>query len=570
MADTILIPKDTPDWQSLLSDVEDSVSDAEKYSLATSQFTDTSGNTYEKGAKGWAEDAKNAFKDKASNDDNEDLFVFTDEHGIRTAVQSLNGSFYLTQEGNKPKENPSVQKRIPNFDNSDDILRLFDANGNVITRMESDGGIRVPGITSSTLQQKIKDANPNTPVEIPSYKKSGSIIESLRILESKGGGILQLEEGQYDIYQTIFVPPNVTIQGCGPYNTSFVVRDGAEFIDFGINNKLFPIFIGKDITTFSDNVVVRDLSIDGRNTSFSDRVFGVGCQYDRSNRFPNSQIQEFCKDITIQNVHVFDAHIGIGASKTGAWQDYNKDRQYNFKNWNVLNCHVEKTQNKAIEFQEMTGGTVAFNDVRNASSGIQFIHEVEESKIIGNSIDFGANGIMPGSHNSDSIVCSNNTVREVPSNISNRGIKSCITIKTDTLHGNLSFYPTQKDIIISGNFLDGNGNAEILSFKTNQTGGEVYWRDIKFNSNIGVGGNYDLTLKNNKPPTWVFEDIDFRNESIVGFNIENQSEIKDIVLQSSRIENSISIPSSPSDIAIVGNRVPSITDNGNNTVQNNF
>jgi len=72
MADSILIPKDTPDWQSILTDTEnardaaqnaeniakDEASDAQKHAQKTGSFTDHDGNSFDKGAQGWANDAK--------------------------------------------------------------------------------------------------------------------------------------------------------------------------------------------------------------------------------------------------------------------------------------------------------------------------------------------------------------------------------------------------------------------------------------------------------------------------------------------------------------------------------
>jgi hypothetical protein len=82
MADTILIPKDTPDWQNLLSDVQASVSDAENYALATSSFTDRNGNTVQQGAKAWASDAQTSANNAATSESNAQQSALTVQNTV--------------------------------------------------------------------------------------------------------------------------------------------------------------------------------------------------------------------------------------------------------------------------------------------------------------------------------------------------------------------------------------------------------------------------------------------------------------------------------------------------------
>jgi len=127
MADTILIPKDTPDWQSLLSDVQASVSDAENYALATSSFTDRNGNTVKQGAKAWASDASSS----ATLAQNAETSVKNSKDAINRSIESQS----------------SVDRLGSTLD--DDIFALVDANDNVVGRINKKGLLQLAGLAGS-------------------------------------------------------------------------------------------------------------------------------------------------------------------------------------------------------------------------------------------------------------------------------------------------------------------------------------------------------------------------------------------------------------------------------------
>jgi len=178
MADTILIPKDTPDWQNLLSEVQASVSDAENYVLATSQFTDRNGNTVQQGAKAWASDAQTSANNAATSESNaatsesnaadsasdaekhaQSTSGFTDSNGttfddgakgyaqdakFRTIGQLLHGdpgNNYTKAEGQKA----FVSKNLTNATVNDDGTLTIDANSSITFTIHREFNVQNPG-----------------------------------------------------------------------------------------------------------------------------------------------------------------------------------------------------------------------------------------------------------------------------------------------------------------------------------------------------------------------------------------------------------------------------------------
>jgi len=555
--------------QTEASNAADSATKSKQHAQETSQFTDPDGNTFDKGAKGHAQDAEAAAPENSKatllslrgKDETEVLRVEEDGRiwgvNVESPIDELVGT---------------LADRVSN--RSDGALfRLEDKGGTARMYQSEDGSLYLPGLDGS-VQDKIVEANTgtaNVPILVPSSKTSSAIQSVLNTLSSNGGGICMLEDGTYDITESIFVPSNVVIRGSGMGKTVLRVSDSFSFESIGINLGIV-LWTANNPTSFSDHVTVSDLTIEARNSNFSGFIFGAGALWDRSID-PSEQIEAHSDYCEFRRLEIIDSHIPIGISKTGQSQEYEKDRTFNHRGWIIENCRASGVKNKAFEMQEMTGGVIAKNFIQDVEWGPQFIHDCHRCVMVGNTLRFGGGGYLPASHNSDSIVFANNLAYYDPNSSFGNPANAGIIIKVDPPRDGTGNGQEQKNLVLKGNVIDMRDatTGHTLKFRNLSSNANSYWNDITISANRLLGAKTEINFTGNEPSDWHMKRVDLRDNVIEELVFGDQTEIQDIIVQANRINTAVTIPPGPDDVALAGNRVPSITDNGTgNTVQNNF
>jgi hypothetical protein len=224
------------------------------------------------------------------------------------------------------------------------------------------------------------------------------------------------------------------------------------------STRLTTMMIGDPTAETTGPLSFRNFQLTANNSVIDGgTINGLGCRHDQP-----GYLNLHSDDVLFDQMWVYDTEISMGCHKESAQQAVdNLDNQ--FRNWRVIDCYVNTTGNKAIEFAECTDGWMVRNVIENCSEGPQFIFYCSNCWMIDNDVQsYVISGINLAQGGSNLNVVGN---RVIASPLALKGGNDpAIQIRSEP---NSNLPVTMSDVLISDNWFqnqvtDTNGLA--LSF----------------------------------------------------------------------------------------------------------
>lgn len=342
---------------------------------------------------------------------------------------------------------------------------------------------------------------------VSTYNDYPAFQYTLNVLQNIGGGVFQMNTGNYHILTPCLVPDNVVVRGSGMGNThiwsSPTTADLTTYLDpaGGGSRSFFSIFhLGT--TYFEDageNITCEDFSVHLYNTELSNQNLGVGINL---LGFDSDGPTDSGHNITIQRIGFYNCLRGVslGARSQGNIPPDSTVLGYH-TNFKILDCFADTCSNKFLEMQEVDGGEIRNNRIYNATSGIQLIHFPKNVIVEGNYVHVGGDadplyndrsGILLSNNTTNSIVRGNKIYLADGNNITFTTQSGGINFKFDysdtyTPSGFLAEHVTDS-ILIESNYIDVSQASGANAVTYYRYGGSPTLKNIFFKNNTFIGG----------------------------------------------------------------------------------
>lgn len=235
-----------------------------------------------------------------------------------------------------------------------------------------------------------------------------------KTIRNIGGGTFELLAGTYNIDTAASVYSNTLLKGQGIGVTIIEAPTDTLEVRYqlrGEQRRLYAFLVGEYGGGDVENVTAQDITFLMHDTQ-------IGNAADENNSWPTNWGTQPI------GAHLWDEFTSASTGKASkllfqrlevrdfnAWQPVLRDAggqipgvtigvEYN-TDITIQDCILDSTANKAIEFQEISGGFIRGNTIRNSASAIQLINFCDRVQIYDNYTEFENGGIITSSEISD-------------------------------------------------------------------------------------------------------------------------------------------------------------------------